>query len=401
MNTAWGFIEEVDNFAPLDANMRFRAPNIARLKNGNVLINGLIIFGVNALDQASYAEGIERGRREIPHIIEFMRENFIGFENASLVGYAPRLYVRETRHFIGEYRLTVTDVLENRDHWDRIGHGSYAVDIQPSSPYNLGNGIGNPDIYSIPFRCLVPLEIDQLLIAGRSASYDSIPHGSTRVIPVGMVTGEACGAAAAYTALHGIRFRQMAYDAEAVSWLQNQLKKQGAYLVEYTPPRVAVMDHWAYPGLVVMRELGLAAGGYANDYRLDEEVPHRWALQNRANRMMSLISERTADRGIFRVPVWETSLDSDKVTVAQVLITAAQCLSAGDREWIQSSQAANGDKFEPMLFANAGEAEDYLMKRGVLDEDDLLHFPDTGEISTFGQLFYVLGSVYNQLTIEN
>ena len=58
-----------------------------------------------------------------------------------------------------------------------------SVDVQPTGPDNYGNIIGAPDIYSIPFRCLVPLEVDQLLVAGRSASYNSLPHGSARVIP--------------------------------------------------------------------------------------------------------------------------------------------------------------------------------------------------------------------------
>ena len=78
----------------------------------------------------------------------------MGFGKVELVDTAERLYVRETRHIQGEYRLTITDVLENRDHWDRIAHGSYPVDIQPTAPDNLGNVIGKPAIYSIPFAVL-------------------------------------------------------------------------------------------------------------------------------------------------------------------------------------------------------------------------------------------------------
>ncbi|MCL1849131.1 MAG: FAD-dependent oxidoreductase, partial [Clostridiales bacterium] len=252
---AWGYGTEAQRYQPKDEDMRLRGPNIALQKNGNVLLNALIIFGVDALDPDSYARGIARGREEIPHIIDFMRGEFAGFEEAVFVDAAPRLYVRETRHIQGEYRLTITDLLENRDHWDRIAHGSYPVDIQPTSPGNYGNVIGVPDIYSIPFRCLVPLRVDGLLVAGRSASYDSIPHGSIRVIPIGMAAGEACGTAAAFAIGTGMTFRQLSGDKDAVKQLQDTLKKQGAYLIEYTPPRMAVMDHWAYSGVVVMREM--------------------------------------------------------------------------------------------------------------------------------------------------
>ena len=133
-----------------DPQMRFRGPNLARQKNGNVLINALLIFGVDSLDPASKAEGIARGKKEIPHIVEYMRENFVGFEKAQFVSTAEQLYVRETRHIQGEYRLTITDVLENRDQWDKIGYGSYPVDVQPTSPSNSGNVIGKPAIYAIP-----------------------------------------------------------------------------------------------------------------------------------------------------------------------------------------------------------------------------------------------------------
>ena len=376
---AWGYGKDARNYTLIDENMRLRGPNIARQKNGNVLLNALIIFGVDALDPDSYAEGIERGSREIPYIVDFMRENYPGFENTSYVGHAFQLYVRETRHIIGEYRLTITDVLENRDHWDRIGHGSYAVDVHASAPNNSGNVIGQPVIYSIPFRCLVPLEIEQLLITGRSASYDSLPHGSTRVIPVGMVTGEACGTAVAYSVAHGVTFRQMTNDPEAISWLQNRLKSQGAHLVEYEPPRMEVMDHWAYDGMAVMRELGLAAGGYRNDYGLDNEIPNRWALQSRINWMMRVISERTADRNQSQIPELKISLNEDETSVGQLFLSAAMCASLGE------------------VFTDAGEAESYLIGRGILDKNDLNHFADMDATMTSGQLFYILGRLYTTL----
>jgi len=377
--TAWGYGKEAQNYTPTDSSMLFRGPNIAWQKNGNVLLNALILFGVDACDPASYAEGIERGQREIPYLIEFMRENFAGFENVSFVRHASQLYVRETRHILGEYRLTITDVLENRDHWDRIGHGSYAVDVHATGSDNTGNIIGQPDIYSIPFRCLVPLEIDQLLITGRSASYDSLPHGSARVIPVGMVTGEACGVAVAYSVLSGATFRQMTHDPEAILWLQNKLKDQGAYLVEYEPPRPAVMDHWAYSGVAVMRELGMAAGGYKNDYQLEKALQNRWALQSRANGLMRILNERTAHMDQHQIPALEVTVNTDEITVGRLLLTTAQCASLGE------------------IAADVTEAENYLIQRGILDINDLHHFSEPDDIATNGQLFYVMGRLYTTL----
>jgi hypothetical protein len=368
---AWGYGSIAANYQPVDPEMRFRGPNIARQKNGNVLLNALIIFGVDALDPVSYAEGIARGEAEIPHIIEFMRENFAGFEQAQYVGHAPRLYVRETRHIQGEYRLTITDVLENRDQWDRIGHGSYPVDVQPTSAANYGNVIGVPEIYSIPFRCLVPLEVEQLLVVGRSASYDSLPHGSARVIPVGMVTGEAAGVACAWSVTHDDTFRAMTKMKDtALPWIQQTLKEQGAYLTEYTPPRPAVMKHWAYEGVRTMRELGLTEGGYNNDYRLENAI-NKWALQNKLNKVLTLVRERTD-----KIPARAVEV-SEQVTVAELFQKAAYGMSG--EEW------------------PVEQAQDYLQSQGVLTEAMLTHFPDLSATPNYGQLLSVLGKVYDVL----
>ena len=374
---AWGFGNEALAYSPDGSDIHFRGPNIARLRNDNVLINALIIFGVDAHDRSSYSEAIARGSREIPHIVEFMRERFTGFEDAFFVRHASRLYVRETRHFVGEYRLTITDVLENRDHWDRIGHGSYPVDIQAFDTVNIGNIIGVPDIYSIPFRCLVPLEIDQLLIVGRSASYDSLPHGSTRVIPIGMVTGEAAGTAVAYSVQNSVSFRQMTNDPAAVKWLQNRLISRGAFLMEYVPPRKEVMDHWSYPGLSVLRELGLVAGGYENDYRLDYGLRRRGELRNVINSVISIASERTAGRGTSQIPAFRVGLTASEITIGVLLSTAAQAASLGDE------------------FDDEVLAREYLIALGILNDSNLHHFTDLSEITTNAHLYSILGALYD------
>lgn len=113
--------------------MRLRGFNIARQDNGNVLLNALIIFGVDVLDEESKQAGIARGQEELAYIVPYLRENCVGFENAELVSTAEQLYVRESRHIIGKYQLTIDDVLENRDCADKIAIGGYPVDVQPTA----------------------------------------------------------------------------------------------------------------------------------------------------------------------------------------------------------------------------------------------------------------------------
>ena len=391
---AWGFVDEARNYVSYDGNMRFRGPNMARQNNGNVLLNAMIIFDVDALDPDSLQDGIERGQREIPHIVQFMREWFVGFENAEFYDHAERLYVRETRHFIGEYRLTIDDVLQNRDHWDSIGHGRYPVVLQPTGPQDLGTIIGVPFKFSIPFRTLVPLEIEQLLVVGRAASFDSLPHGSTRVMPIGMTSGEAAGTAVAYSVANGVTFRQMTQNPQSIRWLQNQLRRGGAYIVEFESPREAFMYHWAYPGMLVMRRLGLAQGGYFNDYGFDNPATSRWALQSRFNQMMRVINERTADRGQNQIPAWLVHLDTDNITVGKLFTIAAQGASLGDPELLSAQGVPPG---QPAMFTDAWQARAYLTHKSVLDMWNIAYFHDIYATATIGQIMSILGNLYNVL----
>ena len=354
---AWGYGEQALEYRSHDPQMRFRGPNLARQKDGSILVNALLIFGVNSLDPTSKAEAIERGKAEIPHILDFMRKKFFGFGKVELVDTAERLYVRETRHIQGEYRLTITDVLENKDHWDRIAHGSYPVDIQPTAPDNLGNIIGKPAIYSIPFRCLVPLQVENLLVVGRSASFDSLPHGSARVIPVGMATGEAAGVAAAYSLEKGLGFRKLSKDEAGIKAVQDRLVEQGAYLTAYTPPRPAVMEHWAYPGLRTMRELGLAAGGYGNDYKLDTPINY-WD----ANYLFSQVSPEKA-----------TLSFPENIMRGHLLTTVVRSLT--------------GRELPPV------EAYAYLVEEELLPQEAHQYFVAIEEKPTFGEL-YTLGALF-------
>ncbi|WP_192867999.1 FAD-dependent oxidoreductase [Calderihabitans maritimus] len=278
---AWGYKKEGYSYEPKDPGIRLRGFNIARQDNGNVLINALIIFGVDVFDPESRQKAIARARRELEYLMPYIRENFAGFENAELVGTAEQLYVRESRHIIGEYQLTIDDVLENRDHWDRIAIGSYPVDIQPSSKDDYGFVLGNPDRYSIPFRSLVPLKIENLLVVGRSASYTSLAAGSARVIPVGMCEGEAAGVAAAYSIKHNISFREMTKSEEAIKSVQEELVARGAYLEPFNI-KDPLTDHWAYEGVKTLRRLGLVKGGYNNDYGLNEKID-KWFFQTILN----------------------------------------------------------------------------------------------------------------------
>ncbi len=63
--------------------------------------------------------------------------------------------------------------------------------------------------YDIPYRCLVPLAVDNLLLAGRCISGTHRAHASYRVMTICMAMGQAAGIAAARCSLVGIDPREL------------------------------------------------------------------------------------------------------------------------------------------------------------------------------------------------
>lgn len=268
---AWGFGSLAREYQPSTARLRLRGLNIGRQKDGTLLINALQIFGVDGLNEGAKKEALELAKRELPNIIAFLRSKIPGFSGAELDAAAPELYVRETRHIKAEYQLDINDVVFNRDFPDRIAHGSYPVDVQATSPQDTGYVYGRPVMYSVPFRCLVPLKVDNLLVVGRSAGYTHLAAGSTRVVPVGMATGDAAGVAAAYSVRSGKTLREIAGSSDDIQRIQELLVKQGAYLKPFYIPN-PLEGHWAFPALKFVNHWGLVVAGYNNDWKLEAPI---------------------------------------------------------------------------------------------------------------------------------
>lgn len=285
-SVAWGFANLHYDYQPVEENTRLRGLNIVKVDN-DYYINALQIFGVNGLDPESKKEAIEKGKRETEHILAFLQKEFPGFEDAKIASFPTELYVRETRHILAEYQLSMADVWTNRDHWDRIGFGAYPVDVQAQTPYDYGYVLSDPNQYAIPFRSLVPKEIDGILVVGRSAGFSSLAAGSARVVPTGMVTGEAAGVAATIAITLDTSFRELSQDEGLIEYLQTLLTEQGAY-VEQKETTYPYQGEWYDESIQTLINYGLVVGGYTNDLRI-EEIATRHSFIN----MLKSAIERT------------------------------------------------------------------------------------------------------------
>ena len=228
------------------------------------------------MDEGAKQEAIEKGKRETQHILKFLQKEFPGFEHAEIASFPPELYVRETRHIWSEYQLPMSDVWMNRDHWDHIGYGAYPVDIQAQTPGDYGYIVADPKQYAIPFRSLVPREIDGLLVVGRSSGYSSLAAGSARVVPTGMTTGEAAGAAAALAVEENVSFRDLSKNENLIQTLRERLDEQGAF-VDHLVTDYPYQGEWYDESIQTLINYGLIFGRYDNDMKVENNV-NRYAF---------------------------------------------------------------------------------------------------------------------------
>lgn len=175
----------------------------------------------------TYAE--VKARQQIMEMLEFMRKNFPGFENCEISSFAPVIGFRDSRRIRAEYKLTSEDIDSGTEFADTIAvYPAFYDMLSPSGNWddNLLTGTFKP--YSIPYRCLVPINVDNLLVAGRCIYTDHKAEASIRAISACMATGEAAGTAASLCSKGKFIPREL-----DVINLQYQLKKQGVKLEKW------------------------------------------------------------------------------------------------------------------------------------------------------------------------
>ena len=81
---------------------------------------------------------------------------------------------RESRRFKGLYTITQQDIIEQRQHYDAVAYGGWAIDLHPSdgvyAPGKACNQWHSKGVYQIPYRCYVTPDLDNLFIGGRIIS---------------------------------------------------------------------------------------------------------------------------------------------------------------------------------------------------------------------------------------
>jgi hypothetical protein len=193
------------------------------------------------------------GREQADAVWRFMKAKVPGFGKSWLIDTGPLLGVRDTRRVLGEYVITGWDIACRKHHDDVVTisqhgydmHGSLDVgnikwteaQIDGQTRYVIANHGGfsssalppggrdvlcdcfgrsgeaidfpKPNYYDIPYRALVPVKVDSLLVAGRCLSADFAAQSGCRLILACTNMGQAAGTAAALSLKHGIAPRKV------------------------------------------------------------------------------------------------------------------------------------------------------------------------------------------------
>lgn len=199
------------------------------LRAEETYFNCLHEYEINGTEVADISRAAMQLRRKMWLNTEILRRHVPGCGRIGVGASASALGVRETRRISGEYELRIEDVLEGRRFDDQVYRYACFVDIHEpvageKSVY-ADRALRPGMSYGIPYRCLLPRIVDNLLVAGRCLSATHEALASVRMMPSCMAMGQAAGTAAAMAVRKAVPPREL--DAKE---LRDRLASQGVML---------------------------------------------------------------------------------------------------------------------------------------------------------------------------
>lgn len=189
-------------------------------------------------------------------------------------------YHRESRRIYGEHLFTVDEAastFSTNAYRTGVAVGDYPVDHHHyAHPYWQNYKIDFPKIipFSVPLGCMVPLEIDDLIVAEKSISVSNLINGSTRLQPVVMELGQAAGALAVIALKHANSVRNV--DLREV---QQALLDAKALLMPY---RDCLADDKDFQAIQRIGLTGILRGqgqtvGWSNECKFRPDASLKWS----------------------------------------------------------------------------------------------------------------------------
>jgi hypothetical protein len=220
---------------------------------GEVTLNMTRIRGFSGISGEELSAATVAGRQAVMEAVEALRRNVPGFEGAYLLSMPAQIGVRETRRITGATTLTGDQILEPGQTYahrrDAIARCDYGVDIHDPVG-SKAEQVQVPQPYEIPYRCLLPRGVDNLLVAGRAISADHVALSSLRIQPNCYALGQAAGTAAALATQMGTGPWEVGQGDDPTAGqplltaLQRRLIEQGADLGPELADHLGLLETW-------------------------------------------------------------------------------------------------------------------------------------------------------------
>lgn len=184
----------------------------------------------NSTDPWDYSRMEAGGRAVLWQYLRYLREHLATWKDAYLSSIGHQIWPREGRHFKTQYTLTADDVRSRARFTDVIARGAFYLDLHAVTPNDMGFDLNEHDDtwdtwFDIPYSSLVPLGVENLLLAGRTIGAAHQGHSAIRVMGTSIATGQAAGQAAAL-----MLKEQTANNRLNAKTLQNALRSEGVVI---------------------------------------------------------------------------------------------------------------------------------------------------------------------------
>lgn len=189
----WGFGKVGASYSSGSDHWFLRGLNAVHQRGGDVLINALLVYGVDPSDPDSVRKAVAEGKEQAKAIVKHLRKELPGWSKAEINGYPEYLYIRDYDRYETEYVLEGTDLMSGKMFWDNVSIGGYEIDLQGTLNSKWGSRKGNPDKYGMPLRSFQAKGFRNVLMAGKNVGASAVAYGSARIQAQTALAAETIG----------------------------------------------------------------------------------------------------------------------------------------------------------------------------------------------------------------
>ncbi len=194
----------------------FRMPYLIPVPNSHFgVVQFTHMYDYDPINAVDLTEATMEGRQQLMDAFEFLTKYDEEFKDLELITSSSVLGVRESRRIIGEYRMSLDDIISGATFDDAVAHVAFNVDIHSKS--NKAQKILKVQPYEIPLRALVPKGYKGIVVAGRCISGSREAMASYRVTANCAQMGENAAYYVAKSQKEGIDLLDVKLDLQLLS----------------------------------------------------------------------------------------------------------------------------------------------------------------------------------------